>query len=68
MKAKLLFSDMNLKRRQPFIINIGFVEATISDFSCALTQCIRPSWVMISEFNGSSFDAHHCVARHRFAR
>jgi hypothetical protein len=32
MKAKLLFSDMNLKRRQPFIINIGFVIATISDF------------------------------------
>ena len=36
MKAKLLFSDMNLKRRQPFIINIEFVEATISDFElCA---------------------------------
>jgi hypothetical protein len=32
MKVKLLFSDMNLKRRQPFIINIGFVIATISDF------------------------------------
>ena len=26
------------------------------------------SWVMISGFDGSRFDAHHCVAWHRFAR
>ena len=39
MKAKLLSSDMNLKRRQEFIINIGFVEATISAFElCAYSM------------------------------
>ena len=36
MKAKLLFSDVNLKRRQTFIVDIRFVVATISDFElCA---------------------------------